>query len=88
MYEEFIFQATEEELAEFPEQEGTEKQEEESCKGSKDASQKEVEKVNIPSLLDLKLPRLYATCRNGPYSRQDQSQSRGRRWRRRPPCKP
>ena len=58
MDEEFKFQATEEELAEFPEQEGTEKQEEESCKGSKDTSQKEVEKVNIPSLLDLKLPRL------------------------------
>ena len=36
MDEEFKFQATEEELAEFPEQEGTEKQEEESCKGSKD----------------------------------------------------
>ena len=59
MDEEFKFQATEEELAEFPEQGGTEKQEEESCKGSKDTSQKEVEKVNIPSLLDLKLPRLY-----------------------------
>ena len=44
MDEEFIFQATEEELAEFPEQEETEKQEEESCKGSKDTSQKEVER--------------------------------------------
>ena len=58
MDEEFIFQATEEELAEFPEQGGTEKQEQESCKGSKDTSQKEVEKVNIPSLLDLKTTKI------------------------------
>ena len=31
---------------------------------------------------------MYATSRNGPYSRQDKSQRRGRRWRRRPPVNP
>ena len=35
MDEEFIFQATEEELAEFPEQEGTEKQRRKAAKAQK-----------------------------------------------------
>ena len=58
MDEEFKFQATEEELAEFPEQEGTEKQEEESCKGSKDTSQKEVEKRKYTFTIRLKITKI------------------------------
>ena len=74
MDEDFIFQVTEEELAQFPEEE----EQEERSKSPIDPVQKkeeeentlQKEKVNIPSLLDLKLPRLYATSRNGHCSRQ------------------
>ena len=78
MDEEFIFQVTEEELAQFPE-EGNQSQEEKNQPESKQeleakdkAIQESIEKqdkqdnkVKIPSLLDLKLPRLYAASRNG-----------------------
>ena len=87
MDEDFIFQVTEEELAQFPEEEGKEKEQEERSKSPVELAQKkegeentlQKEKVNIPSLLDLKLPRLYATSRNGQCSRQDQKQD-SRSW--------
>ena len=77
MDEDFIFQVTEEELAEFPEEEGIEKEQKERSKSPVEPAQKkeeeentlQKEKVNIPSLLDLKLPRLYATSRNGQCSK-------------------
>ena len=78
MDEEFIFQVTEEELAQFPE-EGNQSQEEQNQPESKqeleikdkaiqestEKQDKQDNKVKIPSLLDLKLPRLYAASRNG-----------------------
>ena len=86
MDEDFIFQVTEEELAEFPEEEGIEKEQKEGSKSPIKPVQKvgeetilQKEKVNIPSLLDLRLPRLYATSRNGQCIRQDQKQD-SRSW--------
>ena len=86
MDEDFIFQVTEEELAQFPEEEGIEKEQKERSKSPVEPVQKEgeentlqKEKVNIPSLLDLELPRLYATSRNGQCSGQDQKQD-SRSW--------
>ena len=82
MDEEFIFQVTEEELAQFPE-EGNQSQEEQNQQESKqgleirdkaiqestEKQDKEDNKVKIPSLLDLKLPRLYAASRNGRWNK-------------------
>ena len=75
MDEEFIFQVAEEELAQFPEEEGNQTEEEYSIQESKprkeipqeitEGHNKGNSKVNIPSLLDLKLPKLYAASRNG-----------------------
>ena len=87
MDEDFIFQVTEEELAQFPEEEEEiEKEQKEGSKSPIEPVQKvgeettlQKDKVNIPSLLDLKLPRLYATSRNGQCSRQDQKQD-SRSW--------
>ena len=68
MDEEFIFQVTEEELAQFPE-EGDQSEEEykqgleikdKATQESTEKQDKEDNKVKIPSLLDLKLPKLYA----------------------------
>ena len=75
MDEEFIFQVTEEELAQFPE-EGNQSEEEQNQqeykqgleikdKASQESTEKQDKEVKIPSLLDLKLPRLYAASRNG-----------------------
>ena len=78
MEEEFIFQVTEEELAQFPE-EGDQSEEEQNQQEYKQElevkdkaiqesigkQEREDNKVKIPSLLDLKLPRLYAASRNG-----------------------
>ena len=79
MDEEFIFQVTEEELVQFPEEEGNQTEEEQSIQGSKprkeipqettEGQNKGISKVNIPSLLDIKLPKLYAASRNGKCSR-------------------
>ena len=83
MDEKFIFQVTEEELAQFPEGEHSQSEEEQSLQENiqgfisrKEASQiaiesqnKENNKVKIPSLLELKLPKLYAASRNGKCSR-------------------
>ena len=73
MDEDFIFQVTEEELAQFPEEEGIEKEQKEGSKSPIEPVQKvgeettlQKEKANIPSLLDLRLPRLYATSRKWP----------------------
>ena len=86
MDEDFIFQVTEEELAQFPEEEGIEKEQKEGSKSPIEPVQKvgeettlQKEKANIPPLLDLKLPRLYATSRNGKCSGQDQKQD-SRSW--------
>ena len=72
MDEDFIFQVTEEELAQFPEEEGIEKEQKEGSKSPIEPVQKvgeettlQKEKVNIPSLLDLKLPRLYCFVMGG-----------------------
>ena len=75
MDENFIFQVTEEELAQFPEEEKNQTEEEQSSQASKPGKETPQEtikgqnkgnrKVNIPSLLDLKLPKLYAASRNG-----------------------
>ena len=78
MDEEFIFQVTEEELAQFPEigNQSEEEQnqleykqgleiEDKAIQESTENQYKENNKVKIPSLLDLKLPRLYAVSRNG-----------------------
>ena len=79
MDEEFIFQVTEEELAQFPE-EGTQSEEEQNQqeykqgleiedKASQESTEKQDKEVNIPSLLDLKLPKLYAASRNGRWNK-------------------
>ena len=80
MDEEFIFQVTEEELAQFPE-EGNQSQEEQSPlehqqemeikdKAIQESIEKQEDnKVKIPSLLNLKLPRLYAASRNGRWNK-------------------
>ena len=105
MDEEFIFQVTEEELAQFPE-EGNQTEEEQNPQGDKQGSEPREEKpkkptekqdkgnskVNIPSLLNLKLPKLYAASRNGKCSRWNKRQSmpkgtrtcRRGRWKCRP----
>ena len=105
MDEEFIFQVTEEELAQFPE-EGNQTEEEQNPQENKQGSEPREEipqestekqdkgnsKVNIPSLLNLKLPKLYAASRNGKCSRWNKGQRvpKGtrmcRRWRRK--CRP
>ena len=79
MDEEFIVQVTEEELAQFPEEEGNQTNQEQNIQGSevrKEAPQERIEgqnkensTVNIPSLLDLKLPRLYAASRHGRWNK-------------------
>ena len=93
MDEEFIFQVTEEELAQFPE-EGNQSQEEQNKQESKqgldirdkaiqestEKQDKEDNKVKIPSLLDLKLPRLYAASRNGRWNKGPSAEE-GRRRR-------
>ena len=75
MDDEFIFKVTEEELAQFPEEEGNQPDQEQNIQ--RPESRKEIpqeiivgqnkgnNKVNIPSLLDIKLPKLYAASRNG-----------------------
>ena len=82
MDEEFIFQVTEEELAQFPE-EGNQSEEEQNqqeykqgleiedkaIQESTEKQYKENNQVKIPSLLDLKLPRLYAASRNGRWNK-------------------
>ena len=92
MDEEFIFQVTEEELAQFPE-EGNQSQEEQNQQESKQgleirdkAIQESTEKqdkedntVKIPSLLDLKLPRLYAASRNGRWNKGPSAEEERRR---------
>ena len=96
MDEEFIVQVTEEELAQFPEEEGNQSNQEQNTQGSevrKEAPQERVEgqnkensKVDIPSLLDLKLPRLYAASRHGRWNKGSsapQARRKCRRWRRR-----
>ena len=79
---EFIFQVTEEELAQFPE-EGNQSEEEQNqqeykqgleiedkaIQGSTEKQDKGDNKVKIPSLLDLKLPKLYAASRNGRWNK-------------------
>ena len=86
MDEEFIFQVTEEELAQFPE-EGNQSEEEQNQqeykqglgikdKASQESTEKPDKEVKIPSLLDLKLPRLYAASRNGRWKQGAQVQRR------------
>ena len=92
MDEEFIFQVTEEELAQFPE-EGNQSQEEQNQQESKQGLEikdktiqestetqgKEDKKEKIPSLLDLKLPRLYAASRNGRWNKGTSAEKKRRR---------
>ena len=97
MDEEFIFQVTEEELAQFPE-EGNQSEEEQKQpeykqgleikdKASQESTEKQDKEVKIPSLLDLKLPRLYAASRNGRWNKGPSAEKkRGRRSRRRREC--
>ena len=103
MDEEFIFQVTEEELSYFPEEQITENTEaiEQGDKNKEELIKEQSlpdtipentpiqNKVNIPALLDLKLPRLYAASRNGKHSRQnkEQGQSRGQCRRPRGECR-
>ena len=100
MEEEFIIQVTEEELSQFPEEETEESKQDNlsvglrreelqgikligNIRGSNNTNKTQ---VNIPSLLDLKLPRLYAASRNGQYSRQNKesTEEQSTRWRRGP----
>ena len=88
---EFIFQVTEEELAQFPE-EGIQSEEEQSplehqqeLEVKEKAIQESIEKqerkdnkVKIPSLLDLKLPRLYAASRNGRWNKGPDAEKKRR----------
>ena len=96
MDDEFIIQVTEEELAQFPEEEGNQPDQEQNIQGSEprketpqeriEGQNKENSKVNIPSLLDLKLPRLYAASRNGRWNKGSsalKTRRKCRRWRRR-----
>ena len=92
MDEEFIFQVTEEELAQFPE-EGNQSQEKQNQQESKQGLEikdktiqestetqgKEDNKVKIPSLFDLKLPRLYAASRNGRWNKDTSAEKKRRR---------
>ena len=85
MEEEFTIYVSEEELAEFPEQETSpnntlqeekspvqtgEKKGEEEIPSDKSLEKKD--KPKIPSLLDLKIPKVYATRRNGNTWRRNQ----------------
>ena len=96
MDDKFIFQVTEEELAQFPEERGNQPDQEQNIQRSeprKETPQEIIEgqnkgnsKVNIPSLLDLKLPRLYAASRNGRWNKDTsapKARRKCRRWRRR-----
>ena len=99
MDEEFIFQVTEEELAQFPE-EGNQSQEEQNQKEYKqgleikdkaiqestEKQDKENNKVKIPSLLDLKLPKLYAASRNGRWNKGTSAEKKRRRGSSRRGC--
>ena len=92
MDEEFIFQVTEEELAQFPE-EGNQSEEEQNQQEYKqgleiedkaiqettEKQDKEDKKVKIPSLLDLKLPKLYAASRNGRWNKGMSTEKKRRR---------
>ena len=92
MDEEFIFQVTEEELAQFPE-EGDQSQEEQSplehqqelelkekvIQETTEKEDKENNKVKIPSFLDLKLPKLYAASRNGRWNKGPSAEKKRRR---------
>ena len=90
MDEEFIFQVTEEELAQFPE-EGDQSQEEQSPLEHQQelelkekvtqlpTEKQEDNKVKIPSLLNLKLPRLYAASRNGRWNKGPSAEKERRR---------
>ena len=91
MDEEFIFQVTEEELAQFPE-EGDQSEEEQNqqeykqgleikdkaIQESTEKQDKEDNKVKIPSLLDLKLPKLYAASRNGRWNKGTSAEKKRR----------
>ena len=97
MDEEFIFQVTEEELAQFPE-EGNQSEEEQNQqeykqgleiedKTSQESTEKQDKEVKIPSLLDIKLPRLYAASRNGRSNKGSSAEKkRGRGSSRRREC--
>ena len=92
MDEEFIFQVTEEELGQFPE-EGIQSEEEQSplehqqelevkdkaIQESIEKQEGEDNKVKIPSLLDLKLPKLYAASRNGRWNKGTGAEKKRRR---------
>ena len=89
MDEEFIFQVTEEELAQFPE-EGTQSEEEQNQqeyqqgleiedKASQESTEKQDKEVKIPSLLDLKLPKLYAASRNGRWNKGTDAEKKRRK---------
>ena len=95
MDEKFIFQITEE-LAQFPE-EGSQSEEEQNpqehqqgletrdkiIQESTEKPDKENNKVKIPSLLDLKLPKLYAASRYGRWNKGTSVQKGRRECRRR-----
>ena len=99
MDEEFIFQVTEEELAQFPE-EGSQSEKEQHpqeyhqglelrdkiIQESTEKQERENNKVKIPSLLDLKLPKLYAASRNGRWNKDASTEKKGRRECRRRKC--
>ena len=92
MDEEFIFQVTEEELAQFPEERNQPEEEQSPQKNqqrleskdkiiqeSTEKQDKENNKVKIPSLLDLKLPKLYAASRNGRWNKGTSAEKNRRR---------
>ena len=92
MDEEFIFQVTEEELAQFPEIENQfeeEQNQQEYTQGfeiedktiqeSTEKQDKVDNKAKIPSLLNLKLPRLYAASRNGRWNKGISAEKKRRR---------
>ena len=101
MDEEFIFQVTEEELAQFPE-EGDQSQEEQSPLGHQqelelkkkviqettEKEDKENNKVKIPSLLDLKLPKLYAASRNGRWNKGPSAEKKRKQQEKGMPIQP
>ena len=101
MDEEFIFQVTEEELAQFPE-EGNQSQEEQNqqeykqgleikdkvIQESTEKQDKEENKVKIPSLLDLKLPRLYAASRNGRWNKGTSAEKKRKQQEKEMPIQP
>ena len=100
MEEEFTIQVTEEDLSQFPEEETTGSTQDKLLVGLEREELQEIRlvgnnrgsniinktQVNIPSLLDLKLPRLYAASRNGQCSKQNKepTEEQGTRWRRGP----